>query len=88
MVEIDVAKQEHYTKQFIQPIVYMMYTFSIIGFECYLAGNIIKYISRYTSKNGIEDLKKARVYLNWLIEFVEFKQITVSDKIYKYEILK
>jgi hypothetical protein len=34
----------------------------------YLEGNIIKYISRYKFKNGMEDLHKARFYLNMLIE--------------------
>jgi hypothetical protein len=33
----------------------------------YLEGNIIKYVSRYKQKNGIEDLKKALWYLNKLI---------------------
>jgi len=33
----------------------------------YLEGNIIKYVSRYKYKNGIEDLKKALWYLNKLI---------------------
>lgn len=33
--------------------------------------NVIKYVFRYRNKNGIEDLKKARVYLNWLIEEME-----------------
>lgn len=37
----------------------------------YLHGNVIKYILRWKFKNGLEDLKKARVYLNWLIEKVE-----------------
>ena len=32
----------------------------------YLKGNIIKYLWRFERKNGIEDLKKANVYLNWL----------------------
>lgn len=36
----------------------------------YLTGNIIKYISRYKAKNGIEDLKKAQWYLNRLIKNV------------------
>ena len=36
-----------------------------IGF---IAGNIIKYIVRYKNKNGVEDLKKARHYLDKLIE--------------------
>jgi len=31
-------------------------------------GNIIKYVTRYKDKNGVEDLKKARWYLNKLIE--------------------
>ena len=30
--------------------------------------NAIKYIVRYQTKNGLEDLKKARQYLDWLIE--------------------
>ena len=34
----------------------------------YLEGNIIKYVSRYTRKNGLEDLKKAKWYLDKLIE--------------------
>jgi len=33
----------------------------------YLEGNIVKYLSRYKQKNGIEDLKKALWYLNKLI---------------------
>ena len=41
------------------------------GFEAYLTGNILKYIWRWKSKNGVEDLKKARWYLNKLIEKAE-----------------
>lgn len=40
-------------------------------FEGYCRGNVIKYILRADSKNGIEDLKKARVYLDWEIESKE-----------------
>lgn len=40
-------------------------------YEGYLKANIIKYIWRYDKKNGTEDLKKAQVYLNWLIELKE-----------------
>jgi hypothetical protein len=39
----------------------------------FLEGNILKYIWRYKEKNGIEDLKKARVYLDKLISEVEKK---------------
>jgi hypothetical protein len=34
----------------------------------YLEGNIVKYVSRYKYKNGIEDLRKAKWYLETLIE--------------------
>lgn len=41
------------------------------GFEYYLQGNIMKYLWRYRYKNGTEDLKKARWYLDKLITEVE-----------------
>ena len=54
---------KHYTNGKIEPIDF------INGNNMdYLEGNIIKYISRYKYKNGIEDLEKARFYLNMLIE--------------------
>ena len=34
-------------------------------------GNAIKYLLRFQSKNGLEDLKKARKNLDWLIEELE-----------------
>ncbi|EIY6212056.1 TPA: DUF3310 domain-containing protein [Listeria monocytogenes] len=40
-------------------------------YPSYVAGNILKYVSRYEHKNGIEDLKKAQFYLNDLIEWME-----------------
>lgn len=38
------------------------------GFQDYCKGNVMKYIWRWRDKAGVEDLKKAQVYLNWLIE--------------------
>ena len=35
----------------------------------FLTGNVIKYLIRWKDKNGTEDLKKAKVYLNKLLEF-------------------
>lgn len=40
-------------------------------YESYAIGNIIKYVSRYQHKNGLEDLKKAQFYLNDLVEEME-----------------
>jgi hypothetical protein len=34
----------------------------------FIEGNIIKYVLRHKSKNGIEDLKKAKHYIDLLIE--------------------
>lgn len=37
----------------------------------YFEGNVVKYISRWRQKNGLEDLKKAQWYLNYLIKSQE-----------------
>lgn len=36
-------------------------------FEGYCRGNVIKYLLRAEQKNGVEDLEKAAVYLDWEI---------------------
>ena len=54
---------DHYRSMKIQPIEYIHA--NGMGFA---AGNVVKYVSRYQSKNGIEDLKKARHFLDLLIE--------------------
>jgi len=56
----------HYKDMAIQPIEFIMQ--NGIGF---MEGNAIKYLSRWRSKGGVEDLKKARHYLDMLIEFEE-----------------
>lgn len=38
------------------------------GFGYYCEGNAIKYLTRWRQKGGVEDLRKASVYLGWLIE--------------------
>lgn len=53
----------HYKGKAIQPWDYIVS--NGIG---YLEGNVIKYVTRYKDKNGVEDLKKARHYLDKLIE--------------------
>lgn len=40
----------------------------------FLEGNVIKYIVRHKGKNGIEDLKKAKHYLDKLIEVEELRE--------------
>jgi len=43
-----------------------------------MEGNAIKDIARWRSKGGIEDLKKARHYLDMLIEFEEHSTDTAA----------
>lgn len=40
----------------------------------YFVGSITKYVERYNSKNGIEDLKKAKHFIEKLIELEEEKE--------------
>lgn len=47
------------------------FTADLKGIEATDTGNVIKYICRWKKKNGIEDLKKARWYLDHLISHVE-----------------
>lgn len=37
----------------------------------FIEGNIVKYVTRHKSKNGLEDLHKAKEYLNRLIQTYE-----------------
>ena len=34
----------------------------------FMQGNVIKYVFRYKNKNGLEDLEKAREYIDRMIE--------------------
>ena len=47
-------------------------------FKSYCIGNVIKYVSRYSHKNGLEDLKKAQVYLNWAVESLKGEKNVAS----------
>lgn len=47
---------------------------NLLGKELYLGwlwGNALKYLFRWKKKNGLEDLKKCSVYLNWMIDIME-----------------
>lgn len=63
-----IENQPHYKNQGIEPIDLMRNNFSKEEFAGFLQGNVLKYMLRYKDKNGIEDLKKAKTYLTWLIE--------------------
>ncbi len=54
---------DHYTKCFIQPWDYV-----IANNLDYFQGSIIKYVTRWRDKNGVEDLQKAMHFLTKYIE--------------------
>lgn len=53
----------HYKDKAIQPWDYIVA--NDLG---YLEGNIVKYVSRWKDKGGVDDLRKAQHYLTKLIE--------------------
>ena len=53
----------HYKDMTIQPIDFIM-----ANNLSFCQGNVIKYICRYKNKNGIQDLQKAKQYIDFLIE--------------------
>lgn len=65
----NVNNPAHYTSGGIETLDYIKAKVS--DYPSYAVGNILKYVSRYEHKNGIEDLKKAQFYLNDLIKAME-----------------
>lgn len=64
----DPTSPQHYQQGGIECIDAIRAALGPAGFAAYCHGNILKYTWRYRHKNGLEDLKKAQVYLGWLIE--------------------
>lgn len=54
---------DHYKLMKIQPLEFIM-----ANNMSYCEANVVKYVSRWRSKNGVEDLRKARHYIDLLIE--------------------
>ena len=67
----NVNRPSHYTFGSIEVIDYIRDKMTPEEFQGFCMGNVLKYVSRHKHKNGIEDLKKAQVYLGWLIESEE-----------------
>ena len=67
----NVNSPAHYQRGGIETITYLESTLGKQGFFDYCIGNVLKYVSRWRDKNGIEDLKKARWYLDRVIDTIE-----------------
>lgn len=67
----DVSRPKHYTSGGIECIDAIKSSMSKEAFNGFLKGNVLKYVWRYEKKaKPKEDLEKAKVYLDWLIENV------------------
>lgn len=66
--EAAVNHPPHYTGGNIECIDAIRSSMTDMEYQGYLRGNIFKYLWRFRHKNGTEDLKKARWYLDKLIE--------------------
>ena len=64
---------DHYQAETGMEVIDVMeaFTFDLKGIEAVDTSNVIKYICRWKKKNGLQDLKKARWYLEHLINHVE-----------------
>lgn len=67
-IDDPVNHPQHYTRGNIECIDMIEDILGEKGFIGYLKGNIIKYLYREEDKNGLEDLEKAKWYLNRLID--------------------
>lgn len=64
----DAINPSHYKDNGIECIEYIKERLSTDAYLGYLNGNVTKYLHRWQDKNGIEDLRKARWYLDRLIQ--------------------
>ena len=67
---------DHYKNLVIQPVEYI--TANNLS---YLQGSVIKYVTRYQNKNGVEDLQKAIHFVKMMIQEEEDKKWTRRDHI-------
>lgn len=47
------------------------FTADLVGIEAVCTANVIKYICRWKHKNGLQDLEKAKWYLEYLINHIK-----------------
>lgn len=69
----NVNHPNHYTQGKYEVIDYIEDKLNKEELQGYCVGNVLKYVSRFKHKNGLEDLKKAEWYLNRLIKNMEGK---------------
>lgn len=70
-----VDKPEHYNTNLPEGVeaidIIAAQTENLSGLRAVCHANVLKYALRWQKKNGVEDLKKARTYIDWLIKEIE-----------------
>jgi len=66
---MDKINPDYYKNKAIETIEVIRNELTSDEFRGYLKGQIFKYLARHRLKNGIEDLKKAQWYMNYLVKF-------------------
>ena len=51
------------------------------GYDAVSTANVLKYMLRWPNKNGLEDLKKAKWYLDHLIARKEYQNGRISEQL-------
>jgi Protein of unknwon function (DUF3310) len=65
----------HYRQYAIQPIEYI-----VANDLSFLAGNVVKYVTRYKDKGGEQDIRKAMHYLELILEFEYPRSVPAEAK--------
>lgn len=68
-----IKEPPHYTQHEIEPI-----DFIVKNKLDFCQGNVVKYICRYNLKGGIDDLLKAKQYIDFIIEKDNPKQLNLE----------
>lgn len=83
--EKDNINPNHYIFGGIETIEYLKAKLTAEEYRGFLKGNVLKYVSREAEKNGLEDLKKDKWYLDKLIEFENDRKLSTKIKMTKKE---
>jgi len=68
----DTIHPDHY-RAGMEPIDYIRTFMSRDEFNAFCTGNVIKYVTRHGKKNGLDDLKKAARYIQYMIDYEDDK---------------
>lgn len=69
--DVDKIKPDYYHKGGIDVIRFMETKVNKDEMRGFFRGNVLKYVTRFHEKNGVDDLNKAKYYLERLIELEE-----------------